>query len=223
MFFSHVVKFGSNAGGSLHKIGATPFRSVRVCLLAMDESEMRITDAMEEILRKYDDRVTEQLDAWLLKLDEKLGLVEGNMGNAMGNAPHHYPTAATADFDAENSSGVSSEVFLSQSPATHDRQCSATSALSVTAQAPPPVRRTETPDSYENATKVGQSIAAAFLKLGSHSQEVYLGVQLEWTATHRDDKSLTQTFAMIHLVPVLRRNGGVVVEQGGGTSFWKSE
>lgn len=67
--------------------------------------ETRITDAMEEILRKYDGRVAEQLDSWLLKLDEKLGLVEGNMSNA----PQHYPTAATADFDDEDASGVSSE------------------------------------------------------------------------------------------------------------------
>ena len=36
------------------------------------------------------------------------------------------------------------------------------------------VERSMTPDSYDMATKVGQSIAAAFLKLGSHSQEIAL-------------------------------------------------
>jgi hypothetical protein len=36
------------------------------------------------------------------------------------------------------------------------------------------------------------------------TNSVYLGVQLEWTATHRDDKSITHIFAAVHVAPVMR-------------------
>lgn len=194
-----------------------------------DAEITRITDVIEETLKKYDGRVIDRLDAWLFKLEAKLGCWPMDIAPARASA--------STDLREDTDPSVLSEVL--QKDITQDRQISASSQGRIEMSESHPIERSMTPDSYDMATQVGQSIAAAFLKLGSHSQEmairsgvnnafkgfqgrmaqlaqsqamgvfwaviiltnsVYLGVQLEWTATHRDDKSITHIFAAVHVV-----------------------
>lgn len=57
------------------------------------------------------------------------------------------------------------------------------------------IQRSMTPDSYTMATKVGQSIAAAFLKLGSHSQEITLSS----SAPNWDEKQFYHSLRVVFL------------------------
>lgn len=78
------------------------------------------------------------------------------------------------------------------------------------------MERSMTPDSYTMATKVGQSIAAAFLKLGSHSQEIALSS----SAPNWDEK---QFYHSLRVDFVFLQVSGCVVEKDLRKSFLKSE
>lgn len=60
------------------------------------------------------------------------------------------------------------------------------------------IERSMTPDSYDVATQVGQSVAAAFMKLGSHSQEMAIrsGVSKAFTGFQGRMAQLAQSQAM---------------------------
>lgn len=194
-----------------------------------DAEITRITDVIEETLKKYDGRVIDRLDAWLFKLEAKLGFWPMDIAQGQDSTP----TKLHEDTDPS----VLSEVLQKDVP--QDRQISASSRGRNEMAESHLIERSMTPDSYDVATQVGQSVAAAFMKLGSHSQEmairsgvskaftgfqgrmaqlaqsqamgvfwaviiltnsVYLGVQLEWTSKHRDDTSTAHIFTAVHVV-----------------------
>ena len=68
-----------------------------------------------------------------------------------------------------------------QKDITQDRQISASSRGRIETAEGHPMERSMTPDSYDMATQVGQSIAAAFLKLGSHSQEMAISFSADFS------------------------------------------
>ena len=52
-----------------------------------DAEITRITDVIEETLKKYDGRVIDRLDAWLFKLEAKLGFWPMDIAQGQDSSP----------------------------------------------------------------------------------------------------------------------------------------
>lgn len=110
-----------------------------------DAEITRITDVIEETLKKYDGRVIDRLDAWLFKLEAKLGCWPMDIAPARASA--------STDLREDTDPSVLSEVL--QKDITQDRQISASSRGRIEMAESHPIERSMTPDSYDMATQVG--------------------------------------------------------------------
>ncbi|CAK9079090.1 Sodium channel protein type 11 subunit alpha (NaN) (Sensory neuron sodium channel 2) (Sodium channel protein type XI subunit alpha) (Voltage-gated sodium channel subunit alpha Nav1.9) [Durusdinium trenchii] len=160
----------------------------------MEEHEMKaeLPSMLDEVFKKHNSQVLSRLDTWLEHLDAKLDIWRMQIGTPHVRTPMtpRTPRSAREDVEASDlSSSTSAEVHVRfgdtvAEPEQHH--------LSLTHRSP-------TPDSYDLAKQVGQSIHDAFAKLGSHSQDLSglrSGIAHAWNGVQFQVAALVNSQAM---------------------------